>query len=223
MLPKSLIARSYLKANHDEPRDPRSRRSCTHSHEAPRWLVEELIPERGLSVLAAAPKAGKTLLSMALAMAVGAGSPHRFLGRKISRSRCNERTAILVPMANARDLKRAEAGDTNLRKANLSGANLSGANLSEADLRGADLRGANLYGAYFYLADLSGANLSEADLGQAHLDGANLTDAKLTDANLYKATLRGADLTRADFAGAYLYFANFNGATLPNGKKHEAK
>ena len=56
-------------------------------HEAPRWLVEELIPERGLSVLAAAPKAGKTLLSMALAMAVGAGSPHRFLGRKISRSR----------------------------------------------------------------------------------------------------------------------------------------
>ena len=30
-MPKSLIARSYLKAKHDEPRDPRSRRGCSHA------------------------------------------------------------------------------------------------------------------------------------------------------------------------------------------------
>lgn len=45
------------------------------------WLVEGLIPDEGLVVVASAPKAGKTCFVSALARAVAEGAP--FLGRKV--------------------------------------------------------------------------------------------------------------------------------------------
>lgn len=60
---------------------------------APAWLLEEVVPEVGLTILAGAPKSGKSLLSVALALAVGSGEPHRFLGRRIAR-----RPVLLVEM-----------------------------------------------------------------------------------------------------------------------------
>jgi AAA domain len=46
------------------------------------WLVEELLPVGGLSLLAAKPKAGKSTLARCLALAVARGEP--FLGRSVS-------------------------------------------------------------------------------------------------------------------------------------------
>ena len=60
---------------------------------APAWLVEEMIPETGLSLLVGAPKSGKSLLAMALALAIGNGEPHHYLGRRITR-----RPVLLVEM-----------------------------------------------------------------------------------------------------------------------------
>jgi hypothetical protein len=47
-----------------------------------RWLVDELLPRGGLSVLAGKPKAGKSTLARALALAVAQGKD--FLGRSVA-------------------------------------------------------------------------------------------------------------------------------------------
>lgn len=49
-----------------------------------RWLVEELLPQGGLSVLAGKPKAGKSTLARDLALAVAQGRP--FIGRPVAPS-----------------------------------------------------------------------------------------------------------------------------------------
>jgi uncharacterized protein YjbI with pentapeptide repeats len=127
-------------------------------------------------------------------------------------------------MAKASDVKRALAGDKNLREADLSGADLSeadliGADLSHASLTGANLRGASLTGASLTGASLRGASLTGADLydanlTEANLYGADLSDANLYDANLTEANLTGADLRGADLRGANLYDADLYDAEL---------
>lgn len=65
-------------------------------------------------------------------------------------------------MADEAAVKRALAGDKDLKGLDLSEANLNGADLSGADLTDADLSNANLEG-----ANLSGANVSGASFGGA--------------------------------------------------------
>ena len=115
-------------------------------------------------------------------------------------------------------IKRARAGEKNLRdadlrNANLRGVDLSGVNLTEADLIAANLSGANLSG-----ANLQGASLLEANLTRANLTGANLQGADLAsnliDANLSGANLQNATLRQAKLKGATLQDANLSGADL---------
>ena len=155
-------------------------------------------------------------------------------------------------MAKEDDLRRALAGEKNLRLADLAGAslieadlthanltraNLAGANLLEADLRGpvlieanlnktnlrgANLTRANLRGAHLVEADLRGANLSEASLWGADLTRANLTRANLSGANLTRARLQGADLTEAYLPHSNLSESTLNGADLTKADLSEA-
>jgi uncharacterized protein YjbI with pentapeptide repeats len=122
-------------------------------------------------------------------------------------------------MANASDVKRARAGDKNLRGADLSGADLSGIDLTDADLIGANLKESRLID-----ADLRGASLSWAEMDLAVCDGADmrravmvgtfLSDADLTDAKLRYANMSKAILVRAKLKGARMRDSNLNRASL---------
>nr|WP_309687313.1 pentapeptide repeat-containing protein [Armatimonas sp.] len=138
------------------------------------------------------------------------------------------------PTRTACWLKKAKAGDKNLRDSWLNGVNLRNADLSKADmtatravgallsetnltgtnlglahLEKADMRQANLTGAL-----LIGANLTQTSLYAANLTKANLTGANLTKARVYQADLRGANLTKANLTGANLCGTNLTGANL---------
>lgn len=90
------------------------------------------------------------------------------------------------------ELKKIEAG-----KSDLNGADLSGLKLMRGDLSQAKLRDADLSGAYLIRANLSGADLSEANLCKAVLSEADLREANLTETELDEAFLHGADLRGA--------------------------
>ena len=114
----------------------------------------------------------------------------------------------------ARDPRRANLCNVDLRgfklnNANLSGAQLNGANLYTAELKNAYLRMAELNG-----ADLIGAKLNNADLADAKLNDANLSSAELNDAKLYSAELNNASLFFADLKNARLNGAVLKGAKL---------
>ena len=117
-------------------------------------------------------------------------------------------------MANASDVKRALAGDRNLRGADLSGADLSGADLSGADLSGADLSGANLSGANLIVAEMDRAVFEGANMRRARMDGAYLTGADLTDTRLQFASMTDATLTDATLTDAWMREAKLDGAGL---------
>ncbi|WP_395095144.1 pentapeptide repeat-containing protein [Armatimonas sp.] len=113
------------------------------------------------------------------------------------------------PQRTACWLKKAKAGDKNLRDSWLNGVNLNNADLSHADMTAtravkAYLGNANLTGTNLGLAHLEKADLRQANMIGADLRGANLTGANLNRAKLHNADLRGANLTGASLNGADL-------------------
>jgi uncharacterized protein YjbI with pentapeptide repeats len=122
------------------------------------------------------------------------------------------------------DLRKADLGIADLRKANLTGVDLESSELGSAHLDGADLSGANLRFAHLANATLTGANLVGAKMSgsllfmarleHANLTGARLIDANLTWANLSHATLRYAVLEGANLVGANIEDADFSDAEV---------
>ena len=133
------------------------------------------------------------------------------------------------PRLTACWLKKAKAGDKNLRnswlngvdlsKAKLVEADMSGARLVKADLTRADLRHADMREADMRMTILNQANLAQADLIGANLTGAWMPGAYMIGTDLRKADLTNADLHNADLRGANLTDAKLTGAKLTGIKK----
>src|SRR5262249_36239393 len=79
----ALAEKAPISRPHSQGLELLSLREILAAPEDPiRWLVADLLPQGGLSVLAGKPKAGKSTLARALALSVAQGKP--FLGRSVA-------------------------------------------------------------------------------------------------------------------------------------------